>query len=326
MRVNRRPRADRRRQEGGAVAIMVALMSTMLIGIMAFVTDFGMAYANKAAVQNGADAAALAVARQVTTTASPTINCTGLALASAADPSLRTLAEQYFAENTPRGGSLAAGTAGLSFSCTSTGFTVSVTGTQDSPTFFGQIYGASKIPINQSAKAVVGPAVSVTGLRPFAVCQADANLMKAATLNFTISFDNSDAGCGYAPGNWGVLDFNGGSNGTGEVADWILNGYSGSVSVATPSYIYGNPGAPNPGALESEMDLHPGDRHHAASVRCRERKREQHPVPHHRLRHGDDVWMEVQQQARRSSLFHCGRQPGPEGLHAGEVQELHPHR
>ena len=251
---SRSSRARLRRREDGAVAVMVALMLTMLVGIMAFVTDFGMAYANKTAVQNGADAAALAVARQVTTTASPAINCTGLALASAADPSLRTLAEQYFANNTPRGGELAAGTAGLSFACTSTGFTVSVTGTQDSPTFFGQIYGASKIPISQSAKAVIGPAKEVTGLRPFAVCQADAGLMATTGLSFTISFDSSDAGCGYAPGNWGVLDFDGGNNSTGSVADWILNGYSGSISVATPSYFDGNPGAPNPGALESEMD------------------------------------------------------------------------
>ncbi len=254
MSVTHRARPDRRRQEDGAVAVMVALMTTMLIGIMAFVTDFGMAYANKAAVQNGADAAALAVARQVTSTASPTINCTGLALASAADPSLRALAEQYFANNSPRGGTLAPGTAGLSFSCTSVGFTVAVTGTQDSPAFFGQIYGASKIPITQSAKAVVGPAKEVTGLRPFAVCQMDASLMSATGLNYTISFDNADAGCGYAPGNWGILDFDGGSNPTGDTADWILNGYSGSVSTASPSYIDGDPGAPGPGALDSEMD------------------------------------------------------------------------
>ena len=52
--------ADR---DEGAVLIMVALMMTMLLGIGALVIDLGALYVEKRELQNGADAAALAIAQ-----------------------------------------------------------------------------------------------------------------------------------------------------------------------------------------------------------------------------------------------------------------------
>lgn len=52
--------ADR---DDGAVLIMVALMMTMLLGIGALVIDLGALYVEKRELQNGADAAALAIAQ-----------------------------------------------------------------------------------------------------------------------------------------------------------------------------------------------------------------------------------------------------------------------
>ncbi|WP_197060557.1 pilus assembly protein TadG-related protein [Arthrobacter sp. L77] len=52
-----------RRNEDGAVAVMVALLMVVLLGITALVVDVGMVYAERAQLQNGADAAALAIAQ-----------------------------------------------------------------------------------------------------------------------------------------------------------------------------------------------------------------------------------------------------------------------
>lgn len=50
--------------ERGAVSVITALLMVVLLGFTALVVDVGMAYAEKAQLQNGADAAALAVAQE----------------------------------------------------------------------------------------------------------------------------------------------------------------------------------------------------------------------------------------------------------------------
>ncbi|GAP60556.1 hypothetical protein AHiyo1_41080 [Arthrobacter sp. Hiyo1] len=50
--------------ERGAVAVLVALLLVVLLGFAALAVDAGMLYSEKAQVQNGSDAAALAVAQK----------------------------------------------------------------------------------------------------------------------------------------------------------------------------------------------------------------------------------------------------------------------
>lgn len=253
-------RRRHRRTDEGAVAIMVALLAVSMLGVLAIVTDFGMAYVNKQGLQNGADAAAVAVAQEIALQAPANQGC--LAIQAAMSASMRTVAEAYFAENAPAGGAIESGAAGFEITCEKPrpeapeALIVRVTAAQESPVFFGGALGVTDtIALQQAAKSIVTPAKSVTGLRPFAICQADANLVAGSLgINHVISFDNADFGCGYAPGNWGIMDFNGGSNPTGEIVDWIQDGYSGSISVAPPVYIAGNPGAPSSGALNGAMN------------------------------------------------------------------------
>ncbi|MGO4235799.1 pilus assembly protein TadG-related protein [Pseudarthrobacter sp. YAF2] len=53
----------KKESERGAVAVMVALLLVVLLGFGALALDVGMLYAQKAQLQNGADAAALAIAQ-----------------------------------------------------------------------------------------------------------------------------------------------------------------------------------------------------------------------------------------------------------------------
>jgi Flp pilus assembly protein TadG len=248
-----------RSSERGATALLVALLAVVLVGVLAFVSDFGTAYANQRSLQNGADAAALAVGRQIAVNAPPNQTCTTIKNAYNT-PAMRTAATGVFAKNVEAGAALSTGVPGFEVACEQVGTTetlvVKVAGEQQSPSFFGGIFGRSSVPVAKSAKVIVGPLGAVVGLRPFAICDqaADFLALTPGTV-FTYRFDNATAGCGYAPGNWGLLDFNGGSNPTGEIADWLHNGYNEPIANAPPIYLPGNPGAPNPGGLEAEMDF-----------------------------------------------------------------------
>ena len=72
-------------------------------------------------------------------------------------------------------------------------------------------------------------------------------------VSVVIPLTNSTTACGSAPGNFGMLDFNGGSNPTTEMQDWILNGYDDPVSAAPPVLIAGDPGF-NVNAAVTETD------------------------------------------------------------------------
>jgi hypothetical protein len=60
----------------------------------------------------------------------------------------------------------------------------------------------------------------------------------------TITFETPSPVCGgTVPGNWGLLDYNGGSNSAAEFNDWVINGYDGYLSVG--DVMWGNPGVPS---------------------------------------------------------------------------------
>ena len=53
-----------RRNERGGISVMVALLMVVLLGAAAVAIDTGLIYAERAELQNGADAAALAIAEE----------------------------------------------------------------------------------------------------------------------------------------------------------------------------------------------------------------------------------------------------------------------
>ena len=99
-------------------------------------------------------------------------------------------------------------------------------------------------------------AVTATGVRPTAICAANPALREwehsgfSGTKTYTIGIeqDDDDDGysgvCGRVPGNWGVLDFDGGANRNIDTQHWIDTGYEHGVSIGQ-SYS-GDPGVPSP--------------------------------------------------------------------------------
>lgn len=80
-------RHDRRTRERGAVAIVVALSLTLLIGCLALVLDLGRLYIAKAELQNAADAAALAAAHRLDGSAAGVTNAVDAAMTTASQNS-----------------------------------------------------------------------------------------------------------------------------------------------------------------------------------------------------------------------------------------------
>ena len=235
------------KSDRGAVAIMVTLLSVALIGVLAFVADFGMAYANKRSLQNGVDAAALAAAQEILEGSSGDDDCSTMVSTT---PGASSTASIIFSENADADASLAGG--GIAVACNDpflpNRVVVTATGEQTSPGFFGGIFDAGDIGLTQTATAVVGPAGTVLGMRPFAVCEQVAKLRETApTSVVTIDFSNADAGCGTASGNFGTLDIEGGSGSPGipEVREWIEDGYPDPVPTVPPFTFEGRTGTPS---------------------------------------------------------------------------------
>lgn len=258
-------------RDHGAVAVIVAICATLLLLISAFAVDFGTAYAQKRALSTGADAAALAAARQIEADTAATATCPTIAAAYAVGTAkynaLRSgLVNGYVSDNDRVGtttgyikdAALRPGAGGLSVECVSNlGLVVRVQTDQQIATVLGGLAGADDVDVTQYARAAMGPAKAVTGLRPYGMCQGIASQVIAQpTLSHTILFNNAPGGCGSAAGNWGVLDFNGGANPTGEIENWTEFGYNQPIIIPPSGKLTfnGNPGTPNPGAIEAEMN------------------------------------------------------------------------
>lgn len=214
--------------ERGAVAVIVGILVTVLFGFAALAVDVGNLWASRRQLVTATDAAVLAATQSY---AEGENGCT-------------TVAGRYVDDNYAE--------------ATVTGCTVS-----GANSGHGVVTVAAKVPVDYQFAGVIGvadpevPASStaswhapsgVTLPRPFGLCE-DHPAVKAwmasprtdsAPVKVMYGKSSNDD-CGSASGNWGVLDFDGGSNGTGDVREWTLEGYDGIVRVGDT--VDGNPGA-----------------------------------------------------------------------------------
>ena len=220
----RRSSASRDVTDRGSVAVIVAAAFVPLTMAMAVVADGGRVWMEKQKLQNDVEASALAVAQS---SALGGTTCAPSAL------------------------SLVPSGATCSTTTTANGSVATVVASDDVNLHFAQLFGRDSAGIAASASVRIGPTSKITGLRPTAMCVANDALRawldsgKSSTTTYTIGIDAESDECGTeVPGNWGILDFDGGANSMSDAQSWIVNGYPGSVSVAE-SYD-GDPGIPSP--------------------------------------------------------------------------------
>ena len=231
---------NNRRTESGAVAVVVAIMSTALLLMAGFTVDLGQAYVAKRQLQTAADAGALAAASAYaksngdcnTVRADPTVNAQAVAEAARAANKLT--------------GIQSLGTTGqpLVISCNDpvtnayTGVLhVTYTVTGDTPTFFGKLANQQTISSSMKATATLDVPMAVAeGVRPLMLC---SNLLPSVLPSIVLKLSGPSqgsappvVGCdgGGNPGAWWFVDCPGDNN-NGLTVTRILDGCPLPVSV-----------------------------------------------------------------------------------------------
>ena len=213
----------------GSIAVITALSFIPIAIALAVLVDSGRAWEARHRLQNGVEAAATAAA-QTWMSGGGSCKSTALALVTAD------------------------GATASSISCSVTGAntkgTVTVSAMSRVPLAFASLIGRDHANVTASTTVRVGPVSSALHVSPLALCAGNKaisdwiNSGMTTHVTTTITFETPTPVCGGTiPGNWGILDFNGGSNSNTELANWVVNGYEGSLKVG--DVIDGNPGAPS---------------------------------------------------------------------------------
>lgn len=209
-----------RHDESGVSLPLMALSMVAIIGMLSLVVDLGNGWRTRRALIPATDAAALAAAQDY-------VN---------GDDGCALTAGNYLTQN-------AAGAALVScvpFEYNPDQGQVTVTATDNVDTWFAGVIGRGDYPTQSVTTAVWGTPLTVTGLRPIGLCIEGSTELQEVVDNppatetlIRIEYDKdqpNDCGGGSIPGNWGTIDFDGGSNSNSDTKDWVRDGYPGQVS------------------------------------------------------------------------------------------------
>lgn len=239
MRVNRGHLDER--QRGVSIAIMGVFL-TVLLGSAAFTVDLGQGWMKRRSMVTATDSAALAAAQAYAENTSDGcgVEAPGYLADNVSDAQLQSC-QRFDGGNDD----------GVEY--------VTVEANRPVDYIFGPIIGFDGIDAYSTTSVQVqGASIVSGGLRPFGICSAFLDGLSPTPepnngVQYVIEYGRTDqAGpCSSdVPGNWSVLDFNGGSNPQGEINEWVENGYDGEVVIG--EWYEGNPGSYS-NAMRTEM-------------------------------------------------------------------------
>ena len=219
----------------GAISPIAALALLPIIAVTAVMVDGGRVWVDRQRVQTAAEAAAMSAGAKWSASGTACDSASTALVGSNAGPT-------------------------TTYTCSTTGTrtdgVVTVTANKNVSAMFGSIIGRSSTNVSSTASVKVAALSSAAELRPTAICAGNPALREWERSGFTgtktytmgIEQDDDDDGyegvCGSVPGNWAVLDFDGGSNRNVDTQDWINDGYDQEVEVDRE--ISGDPGIPSP--------------------------------------------------------------------------------
>jgi Flp pilus assembly protein TadG len=263
------------RSDDGAVAVFVAILALLLIGLSAFAVDLGSAYAVKRQLSVAADAAALDAGAAVNAALPAGAGCTPSVLTQ-----IGAQSKAEAAANTTNAGNDNSGKSvidSVTVRCQGGVVEVDVVNSRTIPSIFGGIFGVDRqVPRRAATSQVFVPSVGV-GLRPFAACQDDlsgsngvitrlnANVGAVPAYGdyFVVWISRTQKVCNSnASGQWGFTNFldqgqfgefndsgtiaynpgatcaGGNANSGGNAgcqAVWVEDGYNGGVAIPNPA-------------------------------------------------------------------------------------------
>ncbi len=215
----------------GSISVLFAVAVLPMLAMAAVVADLGMVHAKRQELQTGVEAAAIASAAKLARGTSACVGYDSVIIANVdSTSSLTTL---------------------CTTSMTAAHNVVTVNAEASTALAFSQLIGRSEASIMSTASVKVGPARSAIGLRPIAICAEHPALQDwissgmTSTAAYTIFVESDGSTCGGdVPGNWSMIDFDGGSNSNSELQDRIVNGYQSEIVL--PVTLNGDPGIPTP--------------------------------------------------------------------------------
>lgn len=216
------------KDERGQSLVLVALALIVLLGMTAFSVDAGYLFFEKRNMQNAADAASLAGARELRNE-----NVTG-------EDVYGQVKNYIVAHNLSEDDIL---NKDEIKALTSADTHVSVVLRGNKGLFFARVFDIVSANVSAKATAKIGPLVAGEGLVPIALTEEQfVGATEGQNLNL-IDFHIIGAA------NWGVVSFTG--QGTGQtppvISDYIRNGYPGTIRLGDPN-VYTAPGAAGGGA------------------------------------------------------------------------------
>ena len=223
-----RRRLGSERSDRGAVAVTVAVMMVVLVGIGAFTLDFGVSYASTRRLQAASDAAALAAANVF---ADKTGSCATILATPAWTAAAASAASAIREDNRP--GSTEAS---YSTTCTTKGsIQVRYVSGGSTPTLLGGIFGHNgPYSTTRPATAIVSAPSEAIGVRPYAVCGSQLpTVLPSTVFQMTLpSTGNTMCPGASSSGNWWSIDCpEAGSNSTTYLGTATQNGCTDPISI-----------------------------------------------------------------------------------------------
>lgn len=212
------------RDEGGFISIVFALSLVALLGLAALVVDLGQLFVVRSELQNASDSGALAGVVELVLSGPTEARDTAVTYA--------THASHYrLTDPTPGPDAVTVTPVGVDVLQVRVARAVG-TVAGGVPTVFARVWSIQTADVEALARAQLIRRVIGSGpgnLLPFAIHEdlADGDGDGTYTVGETLDIYPHQ----WSPGNFGILDFDGGSNSNDDTVDWIENGYDDSFVI-----------------------------------------------------------------------------------------------
>lgn len=210
-----------RKEESGQSLVMVVLLLSVLLGFSALIVDVGLLYAEKAKLQNAADAAALAGAQVLPN---------------------KTLAEGFVETYANSNGVLTSNISGISYPGTDNK-KIKVDVMRQVPHMFASIFDLSSSSTAVIASATAIKEDGVSGLRPWAITDKYKEMVDeknkevwtgkwlSYTYTYGLEFELKQGGGGGSNGYYGIISFDTQGIDASTYKENISGGYSGTIKI-----------------------------------------------------------------------------------------------
>jgi len=227
----------------GQLLIVSALVTVVMVAMLALSVDIGQIAVEKARLQNAADSAVLAATRvladeriagEAEVTCRAQARIAGTAIFQANTPDARVLLEFGTRDESGHFVPVAEDTAATAVRASA--FRDSTAPGAELPLFFAPFFGVDSSRVETQAIARVSYKITgvYEGLSPFAVPKDHVPGIGGEMIFYPANSDEYNQGLGLdsvAPGCWGLLNLDGGDLSTTELLEWIANGYNGGIEL-----------------------------------------------------------------------------------------------